>query len=241
MLEEIARSSAHLREGSGRRVRPRGRNDLPPGQHPHRGRLRRQGRQAAIPHGPPGGARCGGRAETSVQTPALIAAMERLAAATSETTYLSEWLRGDVVAVSFEGTHLGAGGCCARRRARVRPRTRFGEVAARVRPTGQTRSGAQSRTPAARTTRTITHPEKLKTEVIEAREHRYAIDLGEFIEDVCCVSARWLRSLDMRGTASRCSSPPAGSRSSVEKLIQAVTDAASGVRLSNAPPAPSPM
>lgn len=164
--------------------------------------------------------------------PALIAAMERLAKATAETTYLSEWLRGDVVAVSsLEGTHPVRVG--------IVPAGERGYAHARASGKSLLAFGPPDRLDvvlnrgelAARTSHTITDPERLKAEVAQAREHGYAIDLAEFIEGVCCVSAPVVED---SGHARYCLSvlvPEGRFEANRERLIQAVTEAAQSVRL----------
>ncbi|CAN5356041.1 IclR family transcriptional regulator [soil metagenome] len=164
--------------------------------------------------------------------PALLAAMERLALETSETTYLSEWLRGDVVAVSsLEGTHpVRVGIVSAGERGFAHARASGKSLLAFGPPERlEVVVGRGALTP--RTKRTIVDVATLKAEIVEAREKGYAVDLGEFIDDVCCISAPIV---EETGDARYCLSvlvPTARFEASRERLIEAVTGAARGVRL----------
>lgn len=122
--------------------------------------------------------------------PALIAAIERMTAETGETTYLSEWLRGDVVAVaSLEGTHPVRVG--------IVPAGERGFAHARAAGKSLLAFGPPERLDvvlrrgelAPRTSTTITDPARLLAEIDRIRVDGYAIDHGEFLDDVCCVSA----------------------------------------------------
>lgn len=122
--------------------------------------------------------------------PALIAAIERMTAETGETTYLSEWLRGDVVAVaSLEGTHpVRVGIVPAGERGFAHARA-AGKALLAFGPPERLEVVLRRGELPARTASTITDPAKLVAEIEQIREDGYAVDHGEFLDDVWCVSA----------------------------------------------------
>lgn len=159
--------------------------------------------------------------------PLLIRALERLAAATAETTYLSEWLRGEVVAVrSIEGTQpVRVGAVLIGERGFTHARA-AGKALLAFGPAERLEAVANGGDLQPRTSKTITDISALKAEIAVARTNGYAIDICEFADDVCCVSAPIAEDA---GYARYCLSvlvPTMRFETQREALVMAVTNAA---------------
>jgi IclR family acetate operon transcriptional repressor len=132
-------------------------------------------------------------------SPTLMAAMDHLCETLGETVYLSEWIRGNVVAIaSREGTksvRVGmvrtAHGGSAHARASGKALLAFG-------PSDRLETYLKRGPLTSVTTNTITDAAVLRAELERARREGYAADLCEFLDEVCCLSAPVL---DGAGTA----------------------------------------
>ncbi|WP_162606490.1 IclR family transcriptional regulator [Jiangella asiatica] len=164
--------------------------------------------------------------------PALIAAMERLTSVTGETTYLSEWLRGDVVAVgSMEGTNPVRVGIVPTGERGFAHARASGKVLLAFGPPERLEVVLKRGSLRARTANTITRVARLEAEIEQVHRQGYAVDRAEYIEGVCCIAAPISESTGFSRYCLAVLVPATRFADEETMLIEAVTTAAAHVRV----------
>jgi IclR family acetate operon transcriptional repressor len=123
-------------------------------------------------------------------SPALMAAMDRLCEELGETTYLSEWIRDDVVAIaSREGTKSVRVGMVHRTDRGMAHARASGKALLAFGPPERLETYLRRGPLTQCTAYTITDPAELRADIEVVQRQGYAADRCEFLEEVCCLSA----------------------------------------------------
>lgn len=119
-----------------------------------------------------------------------IMALRKLAALTGETTYLSGWYRDEIRVLAVEeGSHaVRVAGLGTGSQGNAHARASGKLLLALARPSLRA-TYLETHPVKPLTSRTIVDPEKLDREFLRIRSQGYALDEGEFVDGVACVSA----------------------------------------------------
>lgn len=171
--------------------------------------------------------------------PALMLELRRLAELTGESAYLSGWVRDQIqILAEVSGTHPVRVERLERGLVGYEYARASGKMLLALLRPDELNDWLASVTPMRITSRTITDKESLRRELCEVLKQGYAVEKGQFIDDVACCAAPIFRDGLLLGVIG-VRAPMARFDLNEEKLVAAVLEAAeraSGGAASATPP-----